>query len=429
MTEQISNDKAIKFFNKQYRIVDHDGRVDLLKYGDDRIIFNTIPSRREFFKYLQTSVGRGQFMDAFDFWLADIKAKRSTGLIFDPSKEPESYAHATRLDRPFNVWKGWGVTPKKGDCQPFLDFLKVVICAGDENLFQYLLHYLGHLFQKPGEIPEISIVLRGGQGIGKSFFVKNIGKLLHPMHFFHFASNNLLTGRFMEHLAGKLIFFADEAFWAGDKKAEGQLKAVITESNLAVEPKNHPAFTINNKVRLFIASNERWVIPAGLDDRRYCFLDVSEIYKTETPYFKQLQKELDNGGLEALLHYFLNEVDLTGFEVRDVPKTPGLIEQKLESADTVFKFWYEQVVENPSLFEKCENVGFVPKVEVYSRYKMADLQTKRRQPQTAFLRLTRNFFPAEEGPRVKINGKRTRTVILPSHENVKKSLFAILGIN
>ena len=35
----------------------------------------------------------------------------------------------------------------------------------------------------------------------------------------------------------KLVVYADEAFWAGDKKAEGVLKAMITEDTIQIEMK------------------------------------------------------------------------------------------------------------------------------------------------------------------------------------------------
>jgi hypothetical protein len=34
-----------------------------------------------------------------------------------------------------------------------------------------------------------------------------------------------------------LVVYADEAFWAGDKKAEGVLKAMITEDTIQIEMK------------------------------------------------------------------------------------------------------------------------------------------------------------------------------------------------
>ena len=44
-----------------------------------------------------------------------------------------------------------------------------------------------------------------------------------------------LVGNFNAHLRDKLLVFADEAFWAGDKRAEDQLKAMVTEENNIVE--------------------------------------------------------------------------------------------------------------------------------------------------------------------------------------------------
>lgn len=58
-------------------------------------------------------------------------------------------------------------------------------------------------------------------------------------------------------------------------------------------------------------------------------------------YFAELQEELDNGGYEALLHYLLHEVDLTGFNVRAVPQTEGLRQQRDQSLPPLETWWVE----------------------------------------------------------------------------------------
>ena len=74
--------------------------------------------------------------------------------------------------------------------------------------------------------------LRGRQGTGKGIFCTQFGRLF-GQHFVHVERSSHLTGHFNSHLKDKLIVYADEAFWAGDKKAEGVLKAMITEVSTA----------------------------------------------------------------------------------------------------------------------------------------------------------------------------------------------------
>ena len=57
-------------------------------------------------------------------------------------------------------------------------------------------------------------------------------------------------------------------------------------------------------------------------------------------YFKAIHAEMEDGGYEAMLHDLLRR-DLTGFDVRDVPETEGLQEQKKLSLGTADAWWMD----------------------------------------------------------------------------------------
>ncbi len=192
--------------------------------------------------------------------------------------------------------------------------------------------------QNPARLPGTAIVLRGSPGTGKSFFAVQFGRLFDP-HFKHLTSTRMLTGNFNAHLKDALVVFADEAFWAGDKSAEGTLKAMVTEQTRFVEYKGKDAFQIDNYVRLIMASNHDWVVPAGMAERRFLVLDVGEALMQDHDYFAAIADQMDRGGREALLHRLLNH-DLSGFNVRQIPATEALLQQKLRTLDSVESWWY-----------------------------------------------------------------------------------------
>jgi hypothetical protein len=76
-------------------------------------------------------------------------------------------------------------------------------------------------------------------------------------------------------LQDKLFMFADEAFWAGDKTSERTLKGLVTERVMMIEPKGVNAFQWPNRLALYMAANEGWVVPASHDERRYAISGVS----------------------------------------------------------------------------------------------------------------------------------------------------------
>src|SRR4051794_6619216 len=141
-----------------------------------------------------------------------------------------------------------------------------------------------------------------------------------------------------------LFLFLDEAFWGGDKQGEGVLKTLITEDCVQIEPKGVDSFQMPNRLKIMMASNNNWVVPASEDERRYFVLDVSDAKKGDRAYWKALHAALDGGEREAFLAYLLN-LSLADFEIRDVPHTKGLDRQKLASADSVTAFWYDCLLE------------------------------------------------------------------------------------
>ena len=114
---------------------------------------------------------------------------------------------------------------------------------------------MAHTVQDPGgERPGVAIVMRGGQGVGKGVFATYFGKIFGG-HFIHIQNQRHLTGNFNVHLKDKLLVYADEAFWGGDKSMAGVLKGLITEKQIFIEPKGLNAFPVDNHMRFIIASN------------------------------------------------------------------------------------------------------------------------------------------------------------------------------
>ena len=71
------------------------------------------------------------------------------------------------------------------------------------------------------------------------------------------------------HMAHCSLLFADEAYWPGDKAGEGELKRLITEPTLVIEPKGVDSFQVRNSLHVIIAGNEEWLVPASGDERRF----------------------------------------------------------------------------------------------------------------------------------------------------------------
>lgn len=232
-------------------------------------------------------------------------------------------------DGVFNLWRGWPVKARPGDCSLFLAFVRDVICADDERCEQFLLSWMAHAVQRPDEPAAVSVALRGGQGIGKSYFVEHFGELFGK-HFVPVTDPKHVVGNFNSMLAEALLVFADEAFAANDKRAEGVLKGLVTQTHITIEPKGVNAFKARKFLRLVLASNHAWMVPADTDDRRFLVLDVSDVHKRDGDYFAAIEREWSSGGREALME-FLQKRDITSFDHRQRPETRALADQKVHS--------------------------------------------------------------------------------------------------
>lgn len=231
----------------------------------------------------------------------------------------------------YNLWEGWNVPVIQGDVTPAINHIKQDICNNDLKLFDYVMGWLATCVQHPNEPGHVALVIMGGRGTGKTMFAEWM-KSIFGKHSMTIANSKLLTGDFTGHLEPLILLVAEEAFWAGDKAAENSLKHVITGTTLTVHHKGFTPYDAPNYLHVIMTSNEEWVVPAGVDERRFAVCTVSDRHKGDANYFKMLATWASNGGISALLDYLL-KYDLKGFDVRIPPDTEGLRNQKMMSLD------------------------------------------------------------------------------------------------
>lgn len=136
------------------------------------------------------------------------------------------------------------------------------------------------------------------------------------------------------------MLHCDEAFWAGDRAAEGKLKDLSTGKRHPIELKGYEVFFVPNYVRMFINGNPGWLVPAGMGERRFATIDVADHKKEDTAYFKAIVDELKSGGYQRLL-YELLEFDLSTVDLRHIPKTEALLDQKIASLSPEDGWWLD----------------------------------------------------------------------------------------
>ena len=88
-----------------------------------------------------------------------------------------------------------------------------------------------------------------------------------------------------------------------------------------------------------MASNNDWVVPANVDQRRFVVIEAGTARMQDSTYFKALREQMGQGGRQALMQFLLDQ-DLSGVELRRIPRTDALAEQQLLSLDSVGQWLY-----------------------------------------------------------------------------------------
>lgn len=356
-------------------------------------------------------------------WEGDRDRRQYDGIEFFPNPDG-----ARSTDGYLNLWRGFSVAPdaRAGSYAVFRDHLLTNICGGDKELFAWVFAWFAHLMQRPRDRPGTAIVVRGLMGTGKSVLGEVMGSLI-AAHFFQVDDPRYITGQFNAHMSACLLLQAEEAVWAGDKVAEGRLKGLITSKTQMIESKGVDPFRLDNYVRVLMTSNEDWVVPAGKDERRYCVLDVAPTAKENHGYFAEMFEELDNGGREALLADLL-AFDLDAVNLRQIPRTGALLEQKLRTLDSVDMFFYERLYEGCLLRddEDWQPEGHVIRQRLYNEYlDVADkVGVKRRAEMNQFGRALKKLVPDLQETRPRDAGGRKRAYVFPDLDEAR-ALFEL----
>ena len=299
------------------------------------------------------------------------------GIAFDPGGPLEV------PDDALNLWRGFGIEPKQGDWSLLHEHIFQVVCSGNQEHFDYLIRWMAYAVQHLDKPIGVAVALLGSQGAGKGVVARAFGKIFGK-HFAHIAHGDQLTGRFNASVATAYTVFLDEAIWAADKKAEGVLKALITEPTLQMEAKFRDPIMVQNRLRIIVASNNDWSVPAGIGDRRWFVLKVATTYAGQGhgAYFDPLYAEINNGGAEAML-YDLLHMDLTGFDVRTIPPTAAKAHQQVLSLHGT-EAWVHQILQEGAIGSECwiEQDLIVGKDHAYMCYEAFSKQQRDYRPET-----------------------------------------------
>jgi hypothetical protein len=334
------------------------GQTDIRKYCKDDIALLYCD------KWVSWGAGQGKERKQLGAWWVSCAGRKVYGqLFFDPGLPQE---HNGNL----NLYEGMQVEAEKGSWRLMKRHIWRILCKKDKAKFKYIMRWLAWCVQNPDKPAEAAVVLKGKKGGGKGIlptqFVEIFGNNKHGLAI---SSSDQLVGRFTAHLCNTVFLLADEAYFPGDKRAEGKLKQLISERWVPSEAKfedlksaknclhvliNRYSWTSSigivgrhHSVRSLMCRNEDWVVPTTGNERRFFICDIDNYYcaasdkeraqihaaggkiasaEDREAYFNALWAEMNEGGREAML-YHMHRMQLGDWHPRAVLHTEELQQQ------------------------------------------------------------------------------------------------------
>lgn len=291
-----------------------DGEIEAGLAGADRFAFieqlvriydrnnDTLLTVAEF-KALTGNFSRVQVGDSTrawaDVWLASENRPQFKKLVFNPG-----YVGGEFLNR----WKGWPVEIVAGNVDTFLELLKWVV--GDEHV-KRVLQWFAYPIQNPGKRSLFALVLiSSAHGLGKGLLLKTVARLHGDG--FKTPTVRQATGEFNGWLSACTFAVCEEFSIEGNRGLMARLKELITEPQVMINEKNQPAYMADILASLAFLTNDHAGLHIDPQDRRNYVIDCTN-KPAPAELYERFTHWRDSGGYSALLHYLMNEVDLSDY--------------------------------------------------------------------------------------------------------------------
>jgi hypothetical protein len=301
-------------------------------------------------------------------WLDWANRNQVDRLTYAPGAESfveRPSGRADLSDRCFNMWRGWGVEPKKGDAGPWHRLLDHLFSGADAKHRVWFERWCAYPMQRPGAKLFTAAVLWGVcTGTGKSF----VGDLLRDIYGANAAliGGDTLESQFNSILANKQFIHGDEITGDDNRKHADRLKNRIAHESMTINEKFKPAYEIETCTNYYFTSNHPDAFFLEDEDRRY-FIHQVTANKAPDAFYEALRDWRFGGGPRALFHHLLN-LDLGDFNPRSAAPMTEAKEEMIRSGKSDVARWVQALRESgaaQSLKPDCDL--FTPS-EIFKAY-------------------------------------------------------------
>ncbi len=322
---------------------------DILYYSRKTYIRNKPQIAKQFYQKYSFIIGsdddkKPKPTNPFDIWFNHIDRKDIDRIVFNPKGDVE--------DNEFNIWKGFKYKKKaEGDeckIQDFLNHIRHIWANDNEDTYNYILNWFSKLLQNPWKKNNICLVLHSIEGVGKSFILDMIGKIIGSDYYISTSNLKHILGDFNGDAEGKILVNLNETGMWYDKKIVGSFKEFITDNNIQINKKGIQSYKIDNYCNTIITTNEDHIVNIDGNDRRFNILECNN-----KKYNKEYYQKIADTNLQDLADYFYSR-DISTYDSRDFVKSELHQQQVKKNMDST-ELFYTELIEGDIMTDSYEN--------------------------------------------------------------------------
>lgn len=256
----------------------------------------------------------------FNDWIEDPKMRTIERLVFKPE--------GCGADE-YNLYRGM-VGAKPAEVVPeIVERFKLILfhnAGKDAVMNDYFTKWMALLVQKPWVIPGVALIVVGEQGTGKDTLFNFVGdKVVGTECFKNITDAKEQVFNTHSQVREKCLFMKfEEANGYDNRQFADMLKALATGGSAIINPKNVKPYRIDTFPHLVMTTNPKTGMPpvkVEPSDRRFCISQTSSDLIGNTAFWNETHELFGRAEAGHSVWKFLNELDLSGFDVKAFPKT------------------------------------------------------------------------------------------------------------
>ena len=220
-----------------------------------------------------------------------------------------------------------------------------LLCGHEEEATNYLLDYIADMIQNPQKLPEVALIFKSKQGLGKDLMINYLEKMIGEEYVFRTSDiTRDIFGTFNPAVRGKLLVQFNELQGREGFAHKERFKDFITADKLNINEKNVKQFTIKNSIRPIVFSNNLNPIEIPADDRRFVCFKGGDLIAPEkrNEYYNPLFDNLKNPVYVDYLYSYFTERDISQLDLkRQRPITQAYKNMKDSNTPPLTKYLYE----------------------------------------------------------------------------------------